>query len=46
MIDERAQMRLRAVNVLRALRLADPGRVITAAELNMVIDAIIEALII
>lgn len=44
MIDERAQMRLRAINVLQALKMADQGRVITASELNMVIDAIIEAL--
>lgn len=44
MHDERTQMRSRAINVLRALRIADPGRVITAAEYNALIDAIIEAL--
>ena len=44
MQDDRTQMRSRAINVLRALRIADTGQVITAAEYNALINAIIEAL--
>ena len=44
MQDESIRMRLRAINALGALKITDDGQVITAAEYNALIDAIIGAL--
>lgn len=44
MQDDRTQMRLRAINAIGALKIADTGQIITAAEYNALINAIIEAL--
>ncbi len=44
MQDDRTQMRSRAIATLGALKLTDTGQIITAAEYNALIDAILEAL--
>ncbi|MFA5377374.1 MAG: hypothetical protein WC455_16605 [Dehalococcoidia bacterium] len=43
MQDSRAQMRLDAIDRVLALKVEDTGQVITAAEYNALIDALIRA---